>query len=313
MSHIFISYSRQDQAYVNLLAQALESHHLPVWLDNHIDYGTTWPRIIQDHLEQCQAFVVVMSPRSEESHWVQCELTHALELKKPIFPLLLEGRRWFSVATLQLVDVTDGTVPPARFFEILSTYFPTLSPIAESLPLQEVIEESIPIELSLITSADLAVTNISLNASLSEHFEQASGENGTTPAEIRINDEINNQQRLLSRIRESIQLVLNENEDAFGTFDILGEERKWLQIKGKLINASYPFDKYPSFGHLLDKFNGTLSSKLESWESDSYVCFKFPDFDQSDLHQAELAAWIYSYFTDILECPDLFDFKFELE
>ena len=53
MSHIFISYSRQDQAYVTLLAQALESHRLPLWLDDRIDYGTTWPRVIQDQLEQC--------------------------------------------------------------------------------------------------------------------------------------------------------------------------------------------------------------------------------------------------------------------
>ncbi|MEA5447735.1 toll/interleukin-1 receptor domain-containing protein [Leptolyngbya sp. CCNP1308] len=72
MSFIFISYSRQDQAYVSLLAQALESYHLPVWIDDRIDYGTTWPRVIQDHLEQCQAFLVVMSlaPRSRTGYSV---------------------------------------------------------------------------------------------------------------------------------------------------------------------------------------------------------------------------------------------------
>ncbi|PSN13460.1 hypothetical protein C7293_15885 [filamentous cyanobacterium CCT1] len=143
MSFIFISYSRQDQAYVSLLTQALESHHLPVWLDDRIDYGTRWPRVIQDHLEQCQVFVVVMSPRSEESHWVQCELSLALELKKPIFPLLLEGRRWLSVAAIQAVDVADGKLPPARFFNTLQPYFPASSSTAKSLPIQDVVEESI--------------------------------------------------------------------------------------------------------------------------------------------------------------------------
>jgi aryl-phospho-beta-D-glucosidase BglC (GH1 family) len=38
---IFISYSRQDQAYVNKLVQALTKQGLPVWLDDRIDYGDT--------------------------------------------------------------------------------------------------------------------------------------------------------------------------------------------------------------------------------------------------------------------------------
>jgi hypothetical protein len=124
MSFIFVSYSRQDQDYVSLLAQALETHSLPVWLDDHIDYGTTWPRDIKEHLDQCRVFVVVMSPRSENSLWVQNELTLAQKLKKPIFPLLLEGDHWFQILTIQSVDVTRGKLPPARFFNTLRPYFP---------------------------------------------------------------------------------------------------------------------------------------------------------------------------------------------
>jgi hypothetical protein len=144
MSFIFISYSRQDQVYVSTLVQALQSHRLPVWIDDRIDYGSTWPRVIQDHLEQCSVFVVVMSPRSEDSHWVQCELSLALELKKPIFPLLLEGRRWLSVAAIQSVDVTGKQLPPARFFDTVRGYFSTPPTVAESLPVQTVVEEKIP-------------------------------------------------------------------------------------------------------------------------------------------------------------------------
>ena len=144
MSFIFISYSRQDQAYVSLLAQALESHNLPVWLDDHINYGATWPRVIREQLERCQLVLVVMSPRSEDSHWVQCELTHALEIRKPIFPLLLEGPRWFSVASLQTVDVTSSKLPPARFFDILRPHFPAPTSTAASTLIQEVATDAIP-------------------------------------------------------------------------------------------------------------------------------------------------------------------------
>jgi hypothetical protein len=63
---------------------------------------------------------LVMTPRSFTSHWVQCELSYALEMKKPIFPLLLEGERWFSVSAIQVVDVKNGEIPPDRFFQTVS-------------------------------------------------------------------------------------------------------------------------------------------------------------------------------------------------
>ena len=136
MSFVFISYSRQDQAYVSLLVQVINSHNLPMWLNDHIDYGTTWPRDIQNCLEQCRVFVVVMSPRSEKSTWVQAELSLALELKKPIFPLLLEGHRWLSVAAVQSIDVTGGRLPPARFFDTLRSYFPATVTPGYTFPMQ---------------------------------------------------------------------------------------------------------------------------------------------------------------------------------
>jgi hypothetical protein len=91
MSCIFISYSQQDRDYVNGLVQALESHDLPVWMDDRIDYGEPWPAEIEKQLRECQAFLVVVSPRSEASHWVQCELQLALKLKKPIFQCCWRG------------------------------------------------------------------------------------------------------------------------------------------------------------------------------------------------------------------------------
>jgi hypothetical protein len=114
---IFISYSRQDQAYVNKLVQAFEREGLPVWLDDRINYGDKWPRVIEENLKKCQVFLLVMSPRSRDSDWVNCELALALELKKPIFPLLLEGSRWLEVGIIQTVDVQGCGLPPTNFFD----------------------------------------------------------------------------------------------------------------------------------------------------------------------------------------------------
>jgi tetratricopeptide (TPR) repeat protein len=114
---IFISYSRKDQAYVNKLVDALIKHELPWWLDNKIDYGDKWTREIEENLKKCQVFLLVMSPSSKESDWVQRELIFAQQLKKPIFPLLLAGERWFQVIDIQMTDVQEGKLPPDNFFK----------------------------------------------------------------------------------------------------------------------------------------------------------------------------------------------------
>lgn len=144
MSFIFISYSRQDQTYVDLLVQALESHRLPVWMDQRINYGSRWTQEIEDHLERCQVFLLVMSPRSKESHWVDCELTRALLRKKPIFPLLLEGEHWFRVGNIQATNVVGNKLPPAGFFEAVRDCFPKGVDTAESLSVEAVATEQIP-------------------------------------------------------------------------------------------------------------------------------------------------------------------------
>jgi hypothetical protein len=125
MSHIFISYSHHDRDYATRLAAALEQEGFSVWIDDRIDYGTHWPLVIQEHLDGCHAFVVVMTPRSLQSEWVQNELSRAKSKGKSIFPLLLEGDdTWLSVQATQHVDVRNGQMPPPRFYEGLARVAP---------------------------------------------------------------------------------------------------------------------------------------------------------------------------------------------
>lgn len=120
MSHIFISYSHKDSDYAHRLAEALEAYLLDVWIDDRIDYGAAWPRVIQEKIDTCEAFIVIMTSSSYVSDWVQNELTHAKDKKKPIFPVLLEGSEpWLSVRTIQYVDVRTGELPPENFFKRL--------------------------------------------------------------------------------------------------------------------------------------------------------------------------------------------------
>src|SRR5689334_18146656 len=118
MSHIFISYSHTDDGYAKQLAAKLEEYGFAVWIDSRIDYGTRWPTEIEVNLNSCAAFIVVMTQKAFESDWVQNELSRAKRLKKPIYPLLLEGNGpWLTVEATQYLDVTNRELPNETFFK----------------------------------------------------------------------------------------------------------------------------------------------------------------------------------------------------
>ncbi|MGA7193841.1 MAG: toll/interleukin-1 receptor domain-containing protein, partial [Anaerolineales bacterium] len=94
MGHIFISYSHKDKEYVHKLQAALQDEGFDIWVDDRIDYGTIWPKVIQDQLDSSDALILIMTSNSFESFWVQNELERARQKKKPIFPLLLDGDVW---------------------------------------------------------------------------------------------------------------------------------------------------------------------------------------------------------------------------
>jgi len=119
MAHIFISYSHKDKGYVHKLQEALRREGFEVWIDDRIDYGTEWPKVIQKHLDECDAFIVVVSENAFESKWVQNEVARADRKKKPIFPLLLHGEPWLSFEATQYIDVSGGNLPPERLYSRL--------------------------------------------------------------------------------------------------------------------------------------------------------------------------------------------------
>ena len=117
MGHIFISYSHKDTEYAHALEDRLQSMGFSVWIDARLDYGSQWPQAIQKYLDSCDAFILIMSPRSFASDWVQSELQRAKRKRKPVFPLLLEGdETWLAVESTQYYDVRNGKLPEDEFY-----------------------------------------------------------------------------------------------------------------------------------------------------------------------------------------------------
>ncbi|MFL7869542.1 MAG: toll/interleukin-1 receptor domain-containing protein [Anaerolineales bacterium] len=119
MAYVFISYSHKDKEYARKLATELERQHIEYWMDDRINYGSKWPRVIQEKLEGCQAVIVILSTNAYNSDWVQNEIAFAQQEQKVIFPVLLEGKGWVSLASAQYADVRDGGVPPNKYFETI--------------------------------------------------------------------------------------------------------------------------------------------------------------------------------------------------
>ena len=139
--HVFVSYSRKDQDYARSLENDLLKRGFDVWLDDRIDYGDRWWRTIVRAVHACAAFIVVMTPDSEESEWVEREVQLALRERKPIFSLLLRGKVFPLLITTQYADVTAGQMPPQGFYDRLGQVWRAVGvPVPETSEVSEASE-----------------------------------------------------------------------------------------------------------------------------------------------------------------------------
>jgi hypothetical protein len=129
--HAFVSYSRTDTSYVDVLIDWLTRQGVPVWSDSRIAYGSQWPLAVRDAVDQAAVVVVVMSPEAEASEWVDRELARAELRGIPVVPLLLAGHPFFRLGSTQYEDVRNGGVPGAAFAAHLRTLCHTTGPSNE--------------------------------------------------------------------------------------------------------------------------------------------------------------------------------------
>ncbi|WP_051105238.1 TIR domain-containing protein [Catelliglobosispora koreensis] len=127
--HVFISYSRRDRHYVDKLATHLSEANVTVWYDYEMAAGQRFGAVIQQQIDECAVFIVVLTPEAAGSKWVGRELSYAEAHNKPIVPLLLEPCRVpIEVADLHHEDVTNGEVPSSRFLARLRQLLPAVTP-----------------------------------------------------------------------------------------------------------------------------------------------------------------------------------------
>lgn len=93
MPRVFISHSSLDRDFVERqIIAPLRSHGIETWYSkDSIETAAEWEKKIREGLRSCDWFLVVMTPRSVASKWVQREVFWAMERREGrIIPVLLE-------------------------------------------------------------------------------------------------------------------------------------------------------------------------------------------------------------------------------
>ncbi len=90
MSHIFVSYKREDSEFVLKEVIRLQRTYRVWWDKTSIVGGEDWEKAIRAGLEDSVALLVVLSPKAVESPYVRFEYETALDSGIPVIPVMIE-------------------------------------------------------------------------------------------------------------------------------------------------------------------------------------------------------------------------------
>ncbi len=115
---IFISHSHNDEMFARKVASFLENQGLNVWeASNEIFPGDNWAAKISQGLQESNAMVVLLTPESLKSIWVQRDVEYALgalEYSGRLIPVLIDPDKTIAeddipwiLKRLNIIDLTE--------------------------------------------------------------------------------------------------------------------------------------------------------------------------------------------------------------
>ncbi|HEX2620401.1 MAG TPA: SUMF1/EgtB/PvdO family nonheme iron enzyme [Phototrophicaceae bacterium] len=99
---IFISYAHADREFVKRLTDDLEATGLKIWIDHQgLKPGTrNWEDKLRETIRVASAVLLIASPASRRSNYVQDELAIAEMYNRPVFPIWADGEQWMDCIPL---------------------------------------------------------------------------------------------------------------------------------------------------------------------------------------------------------------------
>jgi hypothetical protein len=104
---LFISYARKDKARIHDLINILREGGYDPFFDQQLTGGRDWQVQLSDEIDACDVLIAVLTPHSIRSDWCRWELVRAIQLGKPIVPVML--KRVAVPRYLQRIMVIDLT------------------------------------------------------------------------------------------------------------------------------------------------------------------------------------------------------------
>src|SRR3954469_5473040 len=88
MSHVFISHGSEDRDEAIALSDFIEARGIRTWIaPRDVRPGQDYSEQLQQAIEQCGAFVVLVTDKANSSPYVRAETEMAFSTGKPIFPI----------------------------------------------------------------------------------------------------------------------------------------------------------------------------------------------------------------------------------
>jgi adenylate cyclase len=106
MAKVFLSYAREDADAARQLAQAVGAAGHEVWWDEHIHGGSRFTSAIDQALKNAEAVIVLWSPASVESAWVQDEAAEGRDNGRLVPVLIGKTKPPLGFRQFQSVDLS---------------------------------------------------------------------------------------------------------------------------------------------------------------------------------------------------------------
>lgn len=119
---VFLSYRRTNAPWALAISQSLTQHGFDVFFDFNGIASGDFAKVIIENIKARAHFIVLLTRSAldrcnEPDDWLRREIETALEIKRNIVPLTLEG---FDFATPKIISQLTGTLAPLKSYNALS-------------------------------------------------------------------------------------------------------------------------------------------------------------------------------------------------
>src|SRR4029450_3896161 len=109
MARVFLSYAREDVETARKLAGVLADAGQTVWWDRHVHGGANFSEEIDRELKSAQIVMVLWSPASIASAWVQDEAAEGRDSGRLVPATLNSAKPPLGFRQLQCIDLASWT------------------------------------------------------------------------------------------------------------------------------------------------------------------------------------------------------------